>query len=430
MKIAILGGGFVGLTACYYLSKSGHEVVVFEKEAICGGLAVGFKERTWDWPLEKAYHHLFANDTDIINFAKDVGFNKIFFESPRTDSLYKDSEKNYRIIPVDSPQDFLAFPYLNLIEKIRGAIFLVLLKFGPKLALYERITAEKFVRRYMGKRIWNVFFQELFRKKYGKYAGKILASFLWARINKRTKKLGYIEQGFQTFIQHVVTKCTDLKARILTSTEIISLGNENGRFYVNGDKYDAVVSTLPTPILTKLASSLLPSSYCDRLSKLQYLHALVLILETKQPILKKTYWLNICTKDIPIMFIGQHTNFISSKHYGGKHIAYIGYYLERDDPMMKMSKEELIEYLMPHLKKISPNTPLSVLNSYRFVGPFAQPLFTREFLQNKPDIITPVENFYMANLDMTYPYDRGTNYAVKLGKQVAEIINKNSKKSR
>ena len=130
------------------------------------------------------------------------------------------------------------------------------------------------------------------------------------------------------------------------------------------------------------------------------------------------------------MFIGQHTNFISSKHYGGKHIAYIGYYLERDDPMMKMSKEELIEYLMPHLKKISPNTPLSVLNSYRFVGPFAQPLFTREFLQNKPDIITPVENFYMANLDMTYPYDRGTNYAVKLGKQVAEIINKNSKKSR
>jgi len=57
-----------------------------------------------------------------------------------------------------------------------------------------------------------------------------------------------------------------------------------------------------------------------------------------------------------------------------------------------------------------------------FKAPFAQPIFDKEFVKNKPYFITPVKNFFIANLDMTYPYDRGTNYAVKLGKEVAKFI--------
>jgi len=29
---------------------------------------------------------------------------------------------------------------------------------------------------------------------------------------------------------------------------------------------------------------------------------------------------------------------------------------------------------------------------------------------------------FVANMDMTYPYDRGTNYAVKLGKDVSGFV--------
>ena len=39
MKIAVLGGGFTGLTAAYYLAKKNHKVAVFEKEKQLGGLA-------------------------------------------------------------------------------------------------------------------------------------------------------------------------------------------------------------------------------------------------------------------------------------------------------------------------------------------------------------------------------------------------------
>jgi len=131
--------------------------------------------------------------------------------------------------------------------------------------------------------------------------------------------------------------------------------------------------------------------------------------------------LNICAEDIPLMFVGQHTNFVDPKHYGGNHLAYIGYYLERDDYRMNMTQEELVAFVEPYLKKISKKS-YKLLHSYNFKGPFAQPIFDAEFLKHKPEFITPTKNFFIANLDMTYPYDRGTNYAVKLGKEVAALV--------
>src|SRR3989344_5256913 len=161
MRVAILGGGITGLTAGYLLAKKGHSVTIFEKEKILGGLASGFNPPNsatsdvtggWDWPLERAYHHLFANDDDILSFAKEVGFDQIYFQEPITASMY------------------------------------------------EKQTAKEFLKKTMGNDTWNIMWESLFRKKFGKYAGNILASFIWARIKKRTKKLGYIRGGFQAFV--------------------------------------------------------------------------------------------------------------------------------------------------------------------------------------------------------------------------------------
>ena len=208
---------------------------------------------------------------------------------------------------------------------------------------------------------------------------------------------------------------------MLTGSEIQEIKKVGEKFTINNTLYDVVISTLPTPVLTKISRSVLPKNYLDKLSKIKYLHALTLILETDQPILDKTYWLNISTNKIPIMGIVQHTNFINKKNYGGKHISYLGWYLKREDKLMQMKDKELVNYVMPYLKQIS-NLEFRVSSFYAFRAPFAQPIFDKEFVKNKPDFITPVKNFFIANLDMTYPYDRGTNYAVKLGKEVARLI--------
>ena len=285
----------------------------------------------------------------------------------------------------------------------------------------------------MGKTVWVRLWQDLFRKKFGDYAENILASFIWARINKRTKNLGYIEGGFQTLIDYLFNELTSLRVNIKTDYEIKEINKRGEEFLINGQLFDKVVSTLPTPIMVKLTKNIFSEKYLKRFSKLKYLHALTLILETKEPLLKKTYWLNVSAPQIPIMAIVQHTNFINKKNYGDNHITYLGWYLEKENEKLKMKNEKLLEYVWPYLGKINPNFtfPFSKLftshqslitNSFTFFGPFAQPIFDKDFGKNKPDFITPEKNFFIANLDMTYPYDRGTNYAVKLGRQVAEMI--------
>lgn len=429
MKIAVLGGGFAGLTASYYAAKKGYDVTLFEKELVLGGLARGFKKEGWDWSLEFAVHHLFTNDYDILSLAKETGYEGIYFSTPTTASLYKDG-KNYRIIPVDNPQDFLKFPLLSLPVKIRAAAVLAFLKASPFLKLYEQYSAESFLKKIMGQQAWEVLFAELFRKKFGKYAGNILASFIWARIKKRTRKLGYIKGGFANFILHLENICTKEGVRVEKGSKIDNIVSNGGTFslHLSGREapmmFDQVISTLPTPVLSGITHGLFPATYAKKLKKIAYEHAISLVFELKKPYLKQIYWLNDCVKESPIMGVFEHTNFAAKKHYGGSHLVYVGNYVDDQDPRLKMSHEELVSYYSKHLKALNPAfmPKKDIIQAFSFKGGYAQPIFDKEFLTNKPDFRTPVKGFYIANLDMTYPYDRGTNYAVALGKKVVDLL--------
>ena len=433
MKIAVLGGGLTGLTASYYLNKKNHKVNLFEKEKVLGGLASGFKQKNWDWYLERAYHHLFANDSDVLDFAKEIGFDGIFFQKPETGSLYENSKrktqnaklqlktKSYTIYPLDTPIDLLSFPLLSFSDKIRAGTTLAFLKLSPFLPFFEKQTSQIFLKKAMGKKGYFILFGELFRKKFGKYAKNILLSFFWARIKKRTKSLGYIEGGFQAFINYLEKLLKNLGVNILTSYEVREIKKKGNKFLIDDQEFDLVVSTLPTPITAKIAQKIFPAKFKQNLRKLSYLSALTLILETDKPILEKTYWLNITTPKIPIMVLVQHTNFIDKKYYGGKHLAYCGWYLDKDDKLLNINNQDLLDFILPHLKQIS-NFQFQIKNYYVFRAPFAQPIFDKNFLKYKPNFFTPAKNFYIASLDMTYPFDRGTNYAVKLGKEINKII--------
>lgn len=419
MKVAVLGGGITGLVAAYYLAKKGHRVTLIEKEKALGGLAVGFKAKSWKWHIERAYHHLFASDSDILNFAREIGFKKIFFRTPLTASLYENSK--FTIHQLDNPIDLLRFPYLNIFDKLRAGMILAFLKLSPFLPIYEAMTSENFLKKTMGKRVWNSLWQRLFRGKFGDYAGIILASFIWARIKKRTRALGYVKGGFQELINYIYIQLRDLGVNVLTDCEIKEIRRRGMRLVVNGRLYDAVVSTLPTPVMAKLTGKIFSPSYLSRFKRLKYLHAVTFIIETKQPILEKVYWLNICVERIPLMILAQHTNFAGKINYAGHHLAYVGWYVKGDSPLLKMDKNQMLKFVKPEIEKIT-GKKLKAIDCYLFKGGFAQPIFDRDFVKNKPDFITPVKNFYIANLDMTYPYDRGTNYAVKLGKEVSKFI--------
>lgn len=428
MKIAVLGAGLTGLTAAYYLSQKGYKVTVFEKEATSGGLASCFKNNDWEWPLERFYHHLFANDFAAVNLIKKLGLGpKLFFKKPITAIYYQNSNH-----PFDSASALLKFPHLTFSERLRTGAVLAYLKLISNYKSLEKITAEKWLKKTMGQRSFDVLWKPLLTSKFGNYASKVSAAWFWARIKKRTKSLGYLEGSFQILIDCLIEKIKENNGQILLNNEVVKIRQDNkGTLHVHFNdmnhysEFDKVVVTIPTSIFLKITSGLL-KNYRLPLSQISHLWAQTLILKLKEPFLKKIYWLNINDASFPFLAVVEHTNFIDKSHYGDHHLLYIGNYLPNGHPYLKKSAAELFEIFKPYLQKINPNYTLDAKRYMLFSAPFAQPIIPVNYSKIIPPFETPIKNVYLANMQQVYPWDRGTNYAIELGEKVAELIKNES----
>ncbi|MBI5614070.1 FAD-dependent oxidoreductase [Candidatus Gottesmanbacteria bacterium] len=428
MKIAIIGAGYVGLAAGYTLSKFGHDVTIFERDKEAGGLASGFKpayrrgkDKNWEWKLEKAYHHLFQNDTDILSLCKELGIeNKLLLKRPLT-AIYQ----NGTISQFDSPSALFSFHGLSFGAKLQTACLLAFLKINPFWKPLEKITAASLFQTIGGKESWRVLWEPLLLGKFGPYKDSVPASWLWARVFKRTPRLYYFKGGFSICVHTLVQAIKKQQSSILLSTQVDTIVQEKNKFRVSyggrSDVFDTVILTIPSPIACTIVPDF-PKFYKDNLLSIPHLHAQTLILETDEPILEKTYWLNISNRSFPFLAVVAHTNFMDKKYYGGKHITYIGNYLPPDHPYLKMTKEQLLKIFMPYIRRLNPSFQLSAVSCQLFTAPFAQPVHTLNYSQKAPQFSTPIPGIFIANLDSIVPWDRGTNYAVKLGKDVAEYL--------
>lgn len=422
MNIAIIGAGFTGLSAAYRLVKNNHQVTIFEKNSLPGGLANGYKEKGWMWSLDKHYHHWFTNDKAILELAKEVDY-KVIIKRPKT-SVYV----NKKIYQFDSPKEILLFPELSLINKLRMGAIVGSLRYNPFWLSLEKINASTFLPKAMGKKSYEMIWEPLFMNKFGKYAGDISLAWFWSRITKRTPSLAYPEGGFLNFAEYLTKIIEQNGGKILFNTEIIKLTNDkkisvqikNKKNTTNN--FDAVIFTLPFNNFIKTAPQL-PDSYIQKYRQLNNIGATNLILRLKQPFFKdNTYWLNICDKNAPVMAIVEHTNYMDKKYYNNEYLLYLGNYIATDDPKYKQTKEEKLALFDPYLKQINSDYKKTLIDYKLFKDDFAQPIIPTHYSQMIPPITTPIKNVYLANIQQVYPWDRGTNYAVELGKKAADLV--------
>src|SRR3989338_5249712 len=427
MKIAIIGGGYTGLAASYFLSKNKKvEITLLEKEKALGGLASGFKEKGWNWSLDRYYHHIFATDSDILELTKEVNC-KLNFIRPKTSVFYSG-----KIYSFDSALDLILFPHMSTIARIRTGLTIILLKIANDWKSLEKITAEKFILKTAGEESWKVIWHHLFNSKFGESASEVPASWFWSRIKKRGRVFGYPVGGFDALTEAIVKKIDKKRVEFVLNTEVksitkdkskITITSNNGRF----ENFDKVVCTLSAKDFVKITPEL-PHDYTNQLNKLRSRGTVNLILSLKKQFLTDdTYWLNINDKEFPFIGIVEQTNFISRSKYGGDYIIHIVNYLSDDHPFFKFNEKELIKKFSSHLKKINPEFDESwIKKSWVFKSSFAQPVFSLNYSKIAPPIKTPLKNIYLANMQQVYPWDRQTNYAVELGKKVCNTILKSS----
>ena len=104
-------------------------------------------------------------------------------------------------------------------------------------------------------------------------------------------------------------------------------------------------------------------------------------------------------------------------------MVYFSNYPSRQNRLYQMSGEELFEEFLPHLSRINPSFDRSWIQEFfHHKVDAAQPIIGVNYSLRIPDLRTPIKGLYLANTTQIYPEDRGTNYSVRLGKQVVEKV--------
>ena len=459
-RIAIIGAGMAGLAAAYDLNNAGHQVVVYEAAPGVGGLAAGFKAPHWDWTLERFYHHWFASDKHMLGLIEELGWSdQVLFPRPYTVIYFEGKFYPFDSITSNMPKFLLR--HYSLIDVARFGLAGVYLRFSSNWKPLEGHTAADWTRRYFGQRIYELFWRPMLVGKFGEANANIVnMAWLWARLHSRTTRLGTFVGGFQAFMDKLAdllrsrgveirlgTAVTGirrrddlglkahgdtesnadlgLKSQSDTESLLKQTGGE-GRLLVDtasgSEIYDTVISTSSPALMAQLAPDL-PQSYAASLKALKSMGAVVLVIALDRQ-LTQYYWHNLPKEaGFPFLALVEHTNYMDAEHYGGDHILYCGDYLEPDHEYFSLSKEELLERFLPALTRFNPDFDRSwVKDTWLWKTAYAQPVPPVNHSQNIPPLRTPLPGLYFASMSQVYPWDRGTNFAVEIGRRVAGMV--------
>jgi protoporphyrinogen oxidase len=329
---------------------------------------------------------------------------------------------------------------LPFLDRIRVGFWTFILQKTKSYSKFEGVTARDWLSKRMGRRGYEVIWEPLLRGKFGEFYDKIGMTWIWNKVTLRVasrkgagqvEHLGYPMGSFGEVIEVLAERIAQQGGVVHTSASVTQIVDADGsattmEVQLEGGEterreYDAIIATTPSYVFTRLAPAM-PPEYQSKLEDVDYLSAVLMVLVMDRPFTNK-YWMNIADPNMPFVALIEHTNLIDKELYGGKHILYISNYPSRDNELYQMSGDELMDLFVPHLQKINPDFERSWVIEYhhhRVDG--AQPIVGVNYGARIPDHRTPLQGLYLANTTQIYPEDRGTNYSVRMGRQVAQMV--------
>ena len=334
-----------------------------------------------------------------------------------------------KFYPFDSILKALLFPGLGFgLDKIRFGFVGLFLRLTNNWKALEKVTADSWMMKWAGRNVYEKMWKPLLVGKFGPYYREVNMAWMWARIKARTTRLGTFEGGFQRFADMFARRLRESGVEIRLGAKVESIRREQAGLSVRSDgkteSFDRVLVTTSPNLMAKLSPDL-PENYLKGLLELKSMGAVVMVLSlTNQLSNQGYYWFNLPKEaGFPMLALVEHTNFVSSRNFGGDHILYAGDYLEAGHEYFSLTNEQLLERFLPAFQKINPNFARDwVKKFWVFRTNYAQPVPLLNHSKNIPEIQTPIEGMYFASMSQVYPWDRGTNFAVEIGRRAARLM--------
>jgi len=428
MKVAVIGGGAAGLAAADELVKLGHKVSLFEQ-----GPQLGGQLRTIDLlgtRIECFYHHLFTTDTLMVQLMEELGLGERLQWVKSKVGFFAQG----RVWNFVTPLDLLRFKPLPLPDRVRLGLVGLYLQRQPDWRRFEPYTAEEWLRRWAGEPAYQVVWGPLLYGKFGSVAPEVgMAWFHWkmrlrfgSRRGLSTEYLGYPIGSFAQVWEALGERLRGQGVDVYTCAPVgmltYSSGRASGLRLADGREFsaDRIIATIPTFVLRKIAPEL-PASYVEKLKDTRYQAVMCLLMVLTRP-LSHIYWMNISDRSIPFVAFIEQTNLISPEHYAAKRVAYCSHYIDPEDPLYRAPDDEVLRAYLPGLKMINPAFDESWIEEWHlFRENAAQPVITRNYSAKIPPLATPIPGLFMANNTQVYPEDRGQNYSIRIGREVARL---------
>lgn len=430
--VVIVGGGFTGLTAAYVLSKQGYFVKVIEADTTPGGLAGTFQFAD-GVKLEKFYHHWFNNDVYVPVLVKELGMEGDVITLPTRTGMYF----NGRMWKLSTPMDLLRFTALSFIDRIRLGLLVIQVRRIKDWRTIEHLSIREWLESLCGKNVYRVVWEPLITSKFSIYADAVNAVWMWKKLalrgstrnDKGSEELAYFKGGFGRLAEAMVSAIESAGGEVSFGEKVTGMRSDASRLLALHTNRGEVTGrqflfTPAFPIIANIFEGSVDASWLESLCRVSYLGNMCLVLRLKYS-LSDTYWLNVNDPGFPFVGVIEHTNFDLPENYEGSHIAFLSRYLAVEDPVWSYSDEQYVEFALEHLKRMFPKMERSWLLEHRvWRAEFAQPVTERNYSQYVPGRETPFINASISTMAQIYPEDRGTNYAIREGRAVAEHIAK------
>ncbi len=405
-RVAIVGGGILGMTAAYRLSKAGVPVSLFERAPDLGGL-VG----TFDFdgqPVDRFYHVVLPTDHRVVGLAEELGLSDRWRYRPTKVGFYDDG----RIFSMTSPKEFLRFPLLRPLERARLASFVARCQLTKSHTELDETPLLGWLERTCGKRVVEKMWKPLLDSKFDGHYDDLPATYIWARTRRMggtrdrsgREVLGWLEGGYQTLIDELERRIVALGGEVRAGVAVEQIaGDAHGAtgLVVDGHyrPFDYVLCTLAPPMARRLLAPELvehtPADHC------RYLGVVCLLLRTTRSV-SPYYHLNITDRRVKLTTIVETTHVVDPDAVGG-HLLYVSRYVDPSHADQERPLDELERDYLAQARTIFPDLrDDEIVSSVVQRARVTEPVHLVGGATRLPDMF-PVRGLAMASTAHVYP---------------------------
>jgi protoporphyrinogen oxidase len=428
VDVVVVGGGFTGLAAAFEMARAGLSVTILEAEADIGGLAAAFD--VGGEQLDRFYHHWFTNDLAVMDLIRELGLTERVVINPTNTGMYY-ANNFFRL---STPWDLLNFTPLGFVDRIRLGLLALRARHVKDWMELEDKSAREWLRELGGENVYRVVWEPLLKGKFGPYAESVSAVWFWNKLKLRggsrgkggEERLAYFRGGFIALAHALADEFRRLGGRIVLNAPATSIKPDGNGWVVTTAQGDhagrKILATTALPITANLLKDWAEPAYRQSLERINYIGNVCLVLELDRS-LSGTYWLNVNDPDFPFVGVIEHTNFERPETYGGRHIVYLSKYLPHTDRLYSMTGDEFLDYAFPFLKKMFPRLERDWIKAHHlWRARWSQPVVEKRYSQLIPPEDGPRPGLYLCSMAQIYPEDRGTNYAIRAGREIGRRI--------